>query len=76
MNRRDFVSALGGLPLAANAALTAQAEPAAEAARLRTAAGARCPAGPLQAGRVTLRRRWRDHRRGEPSVAGDGGGGP
>ena len=43
MNRREFVSALGVLPLAANAALTAQAVPAAEAARLRAAAASPFP---------------------------------
>jgi L-fuconolactonase len=43
MNRREFVSALGVLPLAANAALTAPAVPAAEAARLRGAAASPFP---------------------------------
>jgi hypothetical protein len=35
MNRREFVSAMGVLTLAANAALTAQAVPAAEGSRVR-----------------------------------------
>ena len=43
MNRREFVSALGVLPFAAEAALTAQAVPAAEAARLRAAAASPFP---------------------------------
>ena len=44
--------------------------PARHAGRRRTAAGLRRPAGPLQARRVTLRRRRRDHRRGEPAARG------
>jgi L-fuconolactonase len=43
MNRREFVSALGILPFAAEAALTAQVVPPAEAARLRAASASPFP---------------------------------
>src|ERR1700745_1156380 len=43
MNSREFVGAWGILPFAAEAALTAQAVPPAEAARLRAAAASPFP---------------------------------